>query len=69
MNYDFIQKFGASTRRRTAVFVDAANLEQSVKSMWVNPKEIPDTLKKYAAEKLCWRVDYKKLKQFFSENS
>lgn len=69
MTDDFIQKFRVSVKGRVAVFIDAANLEQSVKSMWVNPKDIPDALKKHAAQKLCWRVDYKRLKEFFEKNS
>jgi len=47
------------------VFIDAANLEQSVKGMWVNSKDIPDELKSYKASELGWHVNYKQLKKFF----
>ena len=52
-------------QRKMMVFIDAANLERSVQDMWVNPKDIPDKLKKHSAADLCWRVDYLKLKLFF----
>jgi len=49
---------------RISVFIDAANLEMSMKDLYVNPKDIPDSLGNYTAEDLAWRVSYKKLKQF-----
>ena len=57
-------KFLAIVKGRVAVFIDAANLEMSMKDLYVNPRDIPDTLGKYAADNLAWRVSYKKLKQF-----
>lgn len=65
-NY-FLGKLKKALKGRIYIFIDAANLERSVKDMWVNPKDIPDELKKYRAEELCWRVDYEKLKKFFSK--
>ena len=56
----------SAIRGKTIIYIDAANLERSVKAMWVNPKDIPDALKKYTADALCWRVDYKKMKDFFT---
>lgn len=49
-----------------AIFIDAANLERSVEKMWVNPKDIPNEHKNTPANELCWRVDYKKLADFFN---
>ncbi|MDO8511968.1 MAG: NYN domain-containing protein [bacterium] len=54
-------------RGRISVFIDAANLEQSVRSMWVNPKDIPDNLKHFEPGKLKWTVDYRQLKMFFEK--
>ena len=47
------------------IFIDAANLEQSVRDMWINPKDIPDELKSYSINQLQWSVDYEKIKNFF----
>lgn len=65
MPNDYKQKLSSVIKGRTAIFIDAANLERSVQDMWVNPKDVQDEFKKYAADALCWRVDYKKLKEFF----
>lgn len=51
---------------RTSIYIDAANLEQSVKEMFVIPRDIPEDLKSYQPSDLRWRVDYEKLKRFFS---
>lgn len=59
-------KLKDSLKDSVVVFIDAANLEQSVKSMWVNPKDIPDEFKKHQSDELCWRIDYKKLRDFFA---
>lgn len=60
-----MEKLVATLRGRTIVFIDAANLEHSVRDMWVNPKDIPDNLKKHTQNELDWHVDYLKLKDFF----
>lgn len=65
MANDFIEKLKKSTKGKICVSIDAANLEQSVKDMWVNPKDITDEFKKYTQDQLVWRVDYEKLKKFF----
>ncbi len=63
----YIDKFEKAIKGKMTVFIDAANLEKSVQAMWVNPKDIPDELKDYTAEQLCWRVDYNRLKNFFKD--
>lgn len=62
---DYIQKLKSVLKGSTAIYVDASNLESSVREMWVNPKDIPNDLKHFESDKLCWRVDYEKLKLFF----
>ena len=57
---------GAIKKGRVSIYIDAANLEQSVKSMYVLPKDISPELKSFTAGNLGWRVDYEKLKKFFS---
>ena len=64
---DYKQKLKSFIRGKTVVFIDAANLERSVQSFFVNPKEITEDFKKYYPDQLCWRVDYEKFKNFFSE--
>jgi len=66
MTDEFVIKLKSVVKGRTVVFIDAANLEQSVKDMWVNPKDIPDNLKQLTTAKLRWSVDYKKFNTFFS---
>ena len=67
MSEEYKQKLKLAIKNATVVFIDAANLERSVQDMWVNPKDITDEFKKYEADKLCWRVDYKKFEKFFKE--
>lgn len=50
---------------KVVVYIDVANLEQSVKSMFVRPDDIPENLKHFLAENLRWSVDYRKLNDFF----
>ena len=52
--------------KKVYIFIDAANLERSVKDMYVAPQDIPDKLSSYNTEELCWKVDYKNLKDFFN---
>lgn len=63
----YLEKLKDAIRGKTMIFIDAANLEQSVKDMWVNPKDITDDFKNYVASDLCWKVDYQKLNNFFKE--
>lgn len=64
---EYIDKLKTVLKNRVMVFIDVANLEQSVKDMWVIPKDIPDELSGKIAGDLRWSVDYKKLKSFFSD--
>ncbi len=63
-NY-YSEKLKKSLKGKVLVYIDAANLERSVQDMWVDAKDIPDELKRYSAEQLCWRVDYEKVSNFF----
>lgn len=67
MTQEYKQKLQTAIKKRVVVFIDAANLERSVQSLFVNPKEIPENLKKYFPEQLCWRVDYDKFQNFFKD--
>jgi len=69
MENEFIIKLKSAIKGRTVVYIDAANLEQSVKNMWVNPKDIPGDLKHFTTNELKWSIDYKKLKNFFKNIS
>ena len=62
------EKFKQSIKGNVLVCIDAANLERSVKTMWVNPKDIPDEFKRYQSGELCYRVDYQKVKDFFQSS-
>lgn len=62
---EYESKIKKVVKNRTVIFIDAANLEQSVKSMFVRPDDIPEDLKHLQAESLRWSIDYKKLKNFF----
>ena len=66
MPQEYIEKLKKALKGRVAVFIDAANLGQSVRDMWVNPKDIPNELKHHTVDELYWAVDYKKLREFFS---
>lgn len=63
---EFVEKLKRVIKGRVVIYIDAANLEQSVKSMWVNPKDIPDRLKNHRVDELHWSVDYRKLRNFFT---
>lgn len=65
----YTEKLKSAVKGKTAIFIDAANLERSVKDMWVSPKDIEGKFKSFSAEELCWRVDYDKLKKFFASFS
>lgn len=63
----YFEKLKKAIKGRVLVCIDAANLERSVRDMWVNPKDIPDDLRKYQADELCWRIYYEKFNKFFRE--
>ena len=63
---DKMKELTKAIKGRVSIYIDAANLEQSVKSMFVHPKDIPDEFKAYKAGDLAWHVDYDKFKKFFS---
>jgi len=65
MSNFYFEKLKKSIKGKVLVYIDAANLECSVRDMWVDPKDIPDKLKKYSADQLCWRMDYGKMNNFF----
>lgn len=65
MTNTYIQKLQSVIKGRIAIFIDAANLEHSVRDMYVNPKDIPDNLKHFNSDDLKWAVDYQKFKDFF----
>ncbi len=66
MDHPYLDKLRQAVRGRLAVYIDAANLERSVQDLWVNPKDIPDRLRRHRDDTLRWRVDYHKLKGFFT---
>lgn len=61
----YTNKIETAVRGKVAVFIDAANLEQSVRHMWVNPKDVPETMKHKTTDTLQWAVDYQKTRDFF----
>lgn len=67
MTDEYLEKLREAIKGSLAVFIDAANLEQSVRSMWVHPKDIPDNLRGLPSGRLQWSVDYGKLRNFFRE--
>jgi len=67
MNNNYLEKLKSGIKGRVLVYIDAANLERSVQDMWVSPKDVPNELKSYSANNLCWRIDYKKFNRFFKE--
>ena len=64
-NY-YLDKLKQAIKGRVILYIDAANLEQSVRDMWVNPKDIPDHLKDKITNELHYHIDYKKFKILFS---
>lgn len=65
MTNQYLDKLKQAIKGSACVYIDAANLECSVLDMWVNPKDIPDKLRNYQPENLCWRIDYQKFNDFF----
>lgn len=62
---EYESKLKDAVKDRVVIYIDAANLERSVKSMFVRPDDVPDNLKHLQAESLRWSVDYRKLNDFF----
>jgi nucleoside-diphosphate-sugar epimerase len=62
MTNNYTEKLKEVVKGKLAIFIDAANLEQSVRDMWVNPKDVPDELRHLKTDELRWSVDYEKLK-------
>ncbi len=62
---EYESKFKSAVKGRIAVYIDAANLEQSAKGMFVRPDEMPRDLKHLPADKVGWFVDYKCFTDFF----
>ncbi len=65
MENPFVTKLKEVVKGRVVVFIDAANLEQSVKEMTVNLEDIPESYQGTPAENLRWSVDYRKLNELF----
>lgn len=62
---EYVEKLKSVAKGRVVIFIDAANLEQSVKDMFVRPDDVPDNLKHLSGDGLRWSVDYRKLNEFF----
>lgn len=62
---EYESKLRGVIKGKVVVYIDAANLEQSVKDMFVRADEIPENMKHLQAEVLRWSVDYRKLNGFF----
>jgi uncharacterized LabA/DUF88 family protein len=61
---EYVEKINSVVKGRIAIFIDTANLEQSVKDMFVRADDIPDNLKNLPTDSLRWAMDYKKLNDF-----
>ncbi len=66
MENEYVEKLKSVVKGKIIVYIDAANLEQSVKDMFVRPDDAPDNLKHLSADGLKWSIDYQKLKDFFA---
>lgn len=62
---EYEEKLRGIVKGKTVVYIDVANLEQSIKDMFVRPDDVPDSLKHLPSGTLRWSVDYKKLNDFF----
>lgn len=63
----YFDKLKKALKRRIFICVDAANLEHSVRDMWVNPKDVVDEFRSLQAVSLRYKTDYLKIKKFFSD--
>ena len=61
---EYIEKLNSVVKGKVAIFIDTANLEQSVKNMFVRADDVPDNLKHLSVDSLKWAMDYKKLNEF-----
>jgi len=61
----YVEKLNNVIKGRIVVYIDTANLEQSVKDMFVRADDLPDDLKHLPTDILRWSIDYKKLNDFF----
>jgi len=71
MNNNKIKEYKLSKADKTAVFIDAANLERSVYDLGTLPPNIKKFKRGFywkALPKGFFQVDYKRLRQFFQEN-
>ena len=64
-----VEKFRAVAHGRVFAAIDAANLELSVKDMYVHPRDVMGEWVGTDPGELAWGVDYRKLKLFFQTNS
>lgn len=62
---EYEKKLKSNAKGRVVVYIDAANLEQSVKDMFVRPDDVPDDMKHLSVDTMRWVVDYKQLNNFF----
>lgn len=62
---EYEEKLRGVVKGKTVIYIDVANLEQSIKGMFVRPDDVPDNLKHLPSGALRWSVDYKKLNDFF----
>ncbi len=52
MGNEHLEKLKGVIKERMAIFIDAANLEHSVRDMWVNPKDVPEEFKGFSTSQL-----------------
>ena len=62
---EFVEKLRDLIKGRFVVYIDVANLEHSVRDMFVRYDDIPDEQKHKSANELRWTVDYSKFNDFF----
>lgn len=62
---EYVAKLKSVVKNRIVVYIDAANLEQSVKEMFVRADDVPEDLKHLSTDVLRWSIDYQKLNDFF----
>jgi uncharacterized LabA/DUF88 family protein len=63
---DKIGQLKEAIKSEFSIYIDAANLEQSVKEMHVIPSDVPEELRAHKTSELKWSVDYDKFKKFFT---
>ncbi len=65
MENKYVTKLKTVIKERSFVYIDAANLEQSVKEIKVQAGDVSVNFVDVPLEDLRWSVDYRKLKEFF----